>query len=150
MAEKKKTEEAKRETQARTELIAVRLDQIGQRPELYCHRDPEALSDAKLKLFAEQLIREGLQVPIEVVDEPAGAPKPYTLLKGYRRVGGLHLAARMNTPGFTPDMEIPAFRVLDATPQDLVARSVSDNENRQNLSVQSNSWPPRLRDTRTR
>jgi hypothetical protein len=135
VTEKKKAEEAKRETQARTELIAVRLDQIGQRPELYCHRDKEAFGAERLKLFAEQLIREGVQVPIEVVDEPAGAPKPFTLVKGHRRVAALHLCVQMKAPGFTPNMEIPAFRVLDATPQDLLTRSVSDNEARLSLTV---------------
>jgi ParB-like chromosome segregation protein Spo0J len=135
MSEKKKTEEARRETQARTELITVRLDQIGERREQFCHRDKAVFDPSRLKLFAEQLIREGLQVPIEVVDEPPGAPNPFLLVKGHRRVAALNLCVRMKAPGFTPDMEVPAFRVLDATLKDLLTRSVSDNEARLNLSV---------------
>lgn len=135
MAEKTKAEEARRETQARTELITVRLDQIGERREQFCHRDKSAFDPSRLKLFAEQLIREGLQVPIEVVDEPPEAPNPFLLVKGHRRVAALNLCVRMKAPGFTPDMEIPAFRVLDATLKDLLTRSVSDNEARLNLSV---------------
>jgi hypothetical protein len=135
MTEKKKAEEAKRETQARTELIAVRLDQIGERREQFCHRDKAAFDPARLKLFAEQLIREGLQVPIEVVDEPPENDKPFTLVKGHRRVAALRLCVQMKAPGFTSDLEVPAFRVLDATLTDLLTRSVSDNEARLNLSV---------------
>lgn len=137
MAQKKRTEaeEAKRETQARTDLIRVRLDQLGERREDFCHRDKVAFTDGKLKSFAEQLIREGLQVPVEVVAEPKDAPKPYLLVKGHRRAAALRLCAKMKAPGFAEDMEIPAFLVKDATPSDLLCRSLADNEARLGLSV---------------
>jgi hypothetical protein len=48
-------------------------------------------------------------------------------------VAACRILAGRNTTGFTADMEVEAFEVLDATPQDLLVRSVMDNQIRLNL-----------------
>ena len=75
----------------------------------------------------KSLTLEGLQVPIEV--DPDGV-----VLKGHRRVTAMRELARLNTPNFAEDMEIDAIRVLDATPEDMLVRSIADNCQRRDLS----------------
>jgi ParB-like chromosome segregation protein Spo0J len=122
-----------RATQAQTRAVTVRLSDFLLKPELYSHRDPEDLSDReRLKPLMDSLVTEGLQNPVEFSRDAKGRPVP---TKGHRRISAMRQLAKENTPGFTEDMMVPAVEVLDATPQDLLCRSVSDNVVRKNLTM---------------
>lgn len=132
MARKTKQEEAIRpEAAVSTELIRIKLSDIREDRELYCHRDAASLEPNSIKLFAEQILREGLQTLLEVTVRDGVT----TLIKGHRRVAALKELARTNQHGYSLDMEVPAFRVVDADLVTLLVRSVSDNENRKNYDA---------------
>jgi ParB-like chromosome segregation protein Spo0J len=129
--ENKEPEILSRMSAATTKRTTVRLDKITFDTDRYCHRDPEALGYESLQSLMDSLTLEGLQVPIEVfIDENGNI----VLLKGHRRVYAHLGLADKNAPGFTRDMEIEAIEVADATPVDLLVRSVSDNEVRLSLT----------------
>lgn len=129
-AEKKVNEVVTRIGKTRTVLIKVRLHEITDDPERYRHRDPEDLKEASLESLSQSVTQEGLQVLPEVARDEDGR---LVLIKGHRRIEVLRLLARKNTPGYTLDMEVEVLEVLDATPQDLLVRSISDNEVRKSL-----------------
>jgi hypothetical protein len=124
------TEILSRATSATTKRTTVRLDELVFDLDRYCHRDPEALSEESLAPLLQSLILEGLQVPIEFY---VNAKKQKEVVKGHRRVSALRINADKNEPGFTRDLEVEAIEVEGATPQDLLVRSISDNEVRINL-----------------
>jgi hypothetical protein len=120
-----------RETQATTRLVQIPLDQFVLHPERYCHRDPEELTEGRLKPLMESLVNQGIQVPVEFYKDDKGQP---ILDKGFRRITGMRLLAAQHTPNFVPNMMVDALEVIGATPQDLVLRSIMDNVARKTLS----------------
>jgi hypothetical protein len=122
-----------RATQAETRPTTERLSDFQLKPESFYHRDQAELADPdRLKPLMDSLAVEGLQTPVELFRGPDGKPVP---TKGHRRISAMRQLAKQNTPGFTPDMLVAALEVLNATPQDLLCRSVSDNTVRQNLTM---------------
>jgi hypothetical protein len=130
----KKVQEIYCETKAKQRLIQVRLDQIKVLDDLYCHRSGNYKDPVKNKdfaLFVAQIKRDGrIQVPIEVVKSGRG----WVLIRGHRRVAACFYLAGQNQPGFSEEMALDAVEVYDADEQDLLIRSVSDNENRLSLT----------------
>jgi hypothetical protein len=114
--------------QAKSELIFLRLGQIVLRPDLYCHRPAEELTEDRLASLMESIRTEkGIQVPVEVAYGPDGLP---VLTRGYRRISAARLLADQRVAGFSLDMPVPAVVVRGLSDQDLLVRSVLDNENR--------------------
>ena len=124
--DKNKPEILERATAAETKRTHVRLDELAFDTERYCHRESESLKEENLTSLLNSLTLEGLQVPVEYFEDVATKKK--VLTKGHRRVSALRILANKNTPGFAEDMEVEAIQVLKATPQDLLVRSVADNE----------------------
>jgi ParB-like chromosome segregation protein Spo0J len=136
MANDKTTKETEpeileRASQAITKRCKARLDEVAFDTDRYCHRDEDALTADNLKTLMDSLVLEGLQVPIEFHVDGEGKK---VLVKGHRRVTACRLLADKNTPGFSRDMEVDAIQVQNATVEDLLIRSVADNEVRLNLS----------------
>src|SRR3954463_6268352 len=101
-----------RATQAETRPATIRLSEFLLKPEVYSHRDPEDLTDRdRLKPLMDSLVTEGLQNPVEFYRDAGGRPVP---TKGHRRISAMLQLASENTPGFAPDMAVPAVEVLDA------------------------------------
>jgi hypothetical protein len=114
--------------QSDTRLVFVRLGDILLRPELYCHRMADELTAAKLEGLMESIRTErGIQVPVEVHYNADGKPE---LVRGYRRTTSATLLAGQEVEGFSLDMLVPAVVVSGLSAQDLLVRSVLDNENR--------------------
>jgi ParB-like chromosome segregation protein Spo0J len=126
----KEPEILERATSAETRRTRVRLSDLTFDTDRYCHRAEEALKEENLEDLLKSLTLEGLQVPVEYFSAPGGRK---VVTKGHRRVTACRILAARNTPGFTEDMEVEAIEVLGATPQDLLVRSVADNEVRLNL-----------------
>ena len=57
------------------------------------------------------------------------------VVKGHRRIIAMRELAKRNTPGFSANMPVEAIEVVNATPKDLLCRSVADNTNRNNFTV---------------
>jgi ParB-like chromosome segregation protein Spo0J len=129
-SKKKEPEILKRATSAESRRTRVRLSELKLDTERYCHRHPDALLEKNLEDLLNSLTLEGLQVPVEYFQAPEGRK---VVTKGHRRVTACRILAGRNTPGFTEDMEIEAIEVVGATPQDLLIRSVADNQVRLNL-----------------
>src|SRR5207253_1837144 len=55
--------------------------------------------------------------------------------KGNRRISAMRMAASENVPGFTANMPVEAIQVVNATPQDLLCRSVADNVIRKSYTL---------------
>lgn len=128
--EKKGSEQLERATHAIMQRTSVSLNQLKIDLERFCHRDPAALDQENLQGLMKSLIQEGQQVPIEFfVDEK----NDKIVIKGSRRTTAMRLLADKNTAGFTHDMQVEAIEVRNATPQDLLVRSIADNEVRLNL-----------------
>lgn len=127
MAKEKEEPRLERVTTARTERTVIRLNEVKLLPEKYSHRNANELSTDKLKPLMQSLVLDGLQVPIEI--DPQNV-----ILKGHRRVAAMRELARVNTPNFAEDLEVPALRVLDATPEDMLVRSIADSCQRTGLS----------------
>lgn len=125
--EKKVVEILSRESKATTKRTKVKLDEI--KTSVYCHRPEEELED--LTTLEESLTLEGLQVPLEYFINEDGQN---VLLKGHRRLKAMRNLADKNVPGFSRDMEVEAIEVDNASPVDLLIRSISDNEVRLNLN----------------
>ena len=119
-----------RATSAETRRTNVRLSDLKKDTDRYFHRPSAALEEKDLDSLLKSLTLEGLQVPVEFFRDGVGTAY---LTKGHRRVAACRILAGRNTPGFTEDMEVEAIEVLGATPQDLLVRSVADNEVRLNL-----------------
>jgi ParB-like chromosome segregation protein Spo0J len=117
-------------TDATTEWCTVKLDEVVVDPDAYCHRDAKDLEPEPLAPLSDSIAREGLQTPIEVVRREGQV----LLVKGHRRVQALRCLAERGQEGFTHDMEVPALEVLGASNQDLLLRSVLDNEVRRNFT----------------
>jgi hypothetical protein len=121
-----------RESQATTRRTSIPLDRFILYRELYCLRDGEELNvEDRLKALKISLTTEGLQSPVEFVLDANGQP---VLVKGFRRISAMRSLARDNVPGFTASMPVEADEVLNATPQDLLCRAVSDNTIRKSYS----------------
>lgn len=126
------TDSVKLCTNVTTEAIKIGLDHIVFDVDHFCHRDPAALDATNLKPMMDSLVKETLQVPIEVFPDQDD-PFKFYLVKGHRRVQAHKLLAEKNTPGFTNTMDLNAIVLMNYTPQDLLVRSISDNEVRLNL-----------------
>jgi hypothetical protein len=117
--------------QIKTELVFLRLGDILLRPEEFCHRLKEELADDRVAGLMESVrIEKGIQVPVEVYYNADGQP---VLVKGYRRVTSARNLAEQNVAGFSMDMPVPAVVVSGLSAQELLVRSVLDNENRKSL-----------------
>jgi ParB-like chromosome segregation protein Spo0J len=127
---RKESEILERVTQATSQRTKVHLNELVIDPERFCHRKKEALTEANLKELMDSLVLEGLQVPIEYY---VHGPGRKVLIKGHRRISACQILAGKNTPGFTADMELEAIEVQGASTEDLLIRSVADNEIRRNL-----------------
>jgi hypothetical protein len=122
-----------RATKAVIRATTVPLNEFVLKPELYCHRDPEELSDIdRLKPLMDSLIIEGLEHPPEFFRDPDGKP---VVDQGHRRISAMRELARQNTPGFSETMPVEAIEVVNATPQDLLCRSVAENINRKTYNL---------------
>ena len=120
----------KRVTTAKRVQKTARLDELVMQPELFCHRGPKGLEEANVSDLFDSLIMEGLQVPIEYYVDKDGRK---IVTKGHRRITACRILARMNTPNFSLDMEIPAIEVTDAPLPDLLVGSVGDNIKRKTI-----------------
>lgn len=129
MGEEKKEapEFLERATQATTRPVTVPLDEFLQKRDLYCHRDDSELEEPALRSLMDSLVVEGLHDPIPFFRDSDGKPVP---TGGHRRLTSMGILADRNTPGFSNKMLVPAIEILNASPQDLLCRSVSDNCNR--------------------
>jgi ParB-like chromosome segregation protein Spo0J len=123
--------ELKRESRSRAEPVTLRLNEIRIDKDRFCHRDPPALEEKNLKPLMESLVLEGQLEAVEVFLDA----DQYTLIRGHRRITAMRKLAEQNMPGFTADMPVRAHLVTDASPADLIVRSVGDNMNRSNLAV---------------
>jgi hypothetical protein len=122
-----------RATKAATHHASVPLNKFVLRPELYCFRDPEELNDeSRLMPLLNLLVVEGMQTPVEFFFDSEGNP---VTTKGHRRISAMRLAAKKNMPGFTDAMVVQALEVRNASPQDLLCRSVGDNTIRKDFSL---------------
>ena len=126
------------ETQAKQRLIKLRLSDIKVEKQVFCHRlgKYDNPKNRAFATFVDQIKRDGcIQVPLEVVrSSDRSADRKWTLIRGHRRVAACLYLAGQNQPGFAADMELEAYEVFDADDKDLLIRSVSDNENRRNLT----------------
>lgn len=128
----KPTELLERAMAATSRRCTVPLNEFSMLPERYCHRPEEELSPEKLELFLDSLVLEGgVRVPVVFFTD---AQKNKVLISGHRRIQGCKILVERNEPHFTAEMSIEAIEMLGASPLDLLVHSVSDNENRQNLS----------------
>lgn len=127
----KKTKVLMRESGATTVRIKVPLCDIGLDPERFCHRDPENLTEEKLQSLMNSRATEGPQNDIEVYRAPDGQ---MVATKGHRRLLADRFLARNQVAGFTEDMEIEVVEVQNATPLELMIRSLADNEVRESLT----------------
>jgi ParB-like chromosome segregation protein Spo0J len=125
-----KPKELTRVSNVTMKRVKVRLDLIVMDPDRFCHRNQDALKADSLKSLMDSLITEGMQVPIEGYFDKQGR---FVVVKGHRRVSSLLLLVQKNTPSFTADMEVDAIELENYTQQDLLVRSIADNEVRLNL-----------------
>lgn len=114
-----------------TKRRTVRLSDLKMNTDRYCHRQHEELDEKVLEPLMDSLVLEGLRQPVTIYTDSQGNE---ILIGGHRRVSGLRFLARRNQSGFSEDMEIEAIEIIGATAQDHLVQSVSDNENRKNLS----------------
>ena len=128
--ETKAPEILERATQATMQRTRVHLNDLVMDTDRFCHRKAATLNEEGLKDLMDSLVLEGLQVPVEYFSDTRGRK---VLVKGHRRVTACKLLAGRNTPGFKEDMDVEAIEVQGATPEDLLIRSVADNEIRLNL-----------------
>ena len=109
--------------------IKVRLDQVVMEPERYSHRRSQAFKEENLQSLMDSLVLEGMQVPIEGFFDDQGR---FVVVKGHRRVRAHQLLVGQHKPGFLDEMELEAVEVANASPQDLLCRSIGDNVARLN------------------
>jgi hypothetical protein len=133
MADDKKPPEApERATHATTRPTTVRLNEFVLKPASYCHRDPEDLVDRdRLGALKDSLTVEGLLNAVEFFRDPDGKP---VVTRGHRRISAMRQLAKENRAGFSDDMPVEAVEVVNASEQDLLCRSVSDNANREDYT----------------
>lgn len=130
--DKPQTENLKLATLVTSKHIKITLDQIVVDMDRYCHRDPASLDENALQPLMASLVLERMQVPIEGYFEPNHSGR-FVLVKGHRRVQSHRYLVQKNTPDFRDDMELDAIALDNYTPQDLLVRSIADNEVRLNL-----------------
>lgn len=130
MSGEKKNEVIIRAGKAKTRTIKVRLHEITEDPDRYRHRASDDLTEASLEPLTQSVAQEGPQVLVEVFRDGQGR---WVVIKGHRRIAVFRLLASKNTPGYSFDMEIEVLEVYDADAQDLLVRSISDNEVRKSL-----------------
>jgi ParB-like chromosome segregation protein Spo0J len=111
--------------------IKVLLNKIRMDVGRYCHREAGVFEEKNLEALMNSLTAEGLQVPIEGYVDKEGY---FVVIKGHRRVKALLLLAAKNIPGFTVDMDVEAIELGNYTPEDLMVRSIVDNERRRLLT----------------
>jgi hypothetical protein len=118
---------------ATTRPTTVPLKDFVLRPARYCHRAPEELEDRdRLGALKDSLTGEGLLNPVEFFRDPDGKP---VVTRGHRRISAMRQLAAENRAGFGDDMPVEAVEVVNASEQDLLCRSVSDNANRQDYTL---------------
>ncbi len=112
----------------------IRFNQIALATDAYCHRDNEKLKPEKLEDLAASLAQEGQQTPLIVVQ---GKGDQFRLIAGHRRYYALKKASEDQLPGCSLDMEVLVTVMEQGEGQsekdfeeDVLVRSVSDNENR--------------------
>jgi ParB-like chromosome segregation protein Spo0J len=119
------------QTKARTERKEFRLGDFVTLPDVYCHRDADALKREAVGGLMDSLALEGLNTALEVVLDEKKRP---VIIKGHRRLAAMRFLVEDNHPRFKPETKVRADVVLDATEEDLLLRSVLDNETRKNLN----------------
>lgn len=93
----------------------------------YSHRSKEKFSPQALHDVIESLRAEKQLEPIQVVKTAKG----WIVIAGHRRLAAFHYLANLGkTPGFSPNTEVHALELIGASKEDLLVRSVADNENR--------------------
>lgn len=112
----------------------IRFDQIKLEQESYCHRQNDKLGPVKLQGLATSLAQEGQQTPLICIK---GGGESYTLVAGYRRFCAIRKGIEESLPGCREDMEVLVTIIEkgegqsdDEFQEDVLVRSVSDNENR--------------------
>src|SRR5260370_14390092 len=100
MAEERKPPDVpERATKAVTGPMTVPLNEFVLKPELYCHRDPEDLTNRdRLLPLMDSLTVEGLLNPVEIFRDPDGKP---VVTKGHRRISAMRQLAKKKSAGFT-------------------------------------------------
>ena len=128
------TNKTRRFASCRNVQKTIRFDQIALATEAYCHRDNEKLKAEKLEGLAASLAQEGQQTPLIVVQ---GEKDQFQLIAGHRRYYALKKASEDQLPGCSLDMEVLVTVITQGEGQsdkdfqeDVLVRSVSDNENR--------------------
>jgi ParB-like chromosome segregation protein Spo0J len=119
-----------RATEAETSRAKVTLRDLAFDTDRYYHRETEDLGEKRLEGLLKSLTLEGLLVPVEFSADQKGRK---VVINGHRRVAACRILAARNVPGFNDSMELEALEVRNATPQDLLVRSVADNEVRLSL-----------------
>lgn len=109
-----------RNTQARMKPTKVRFNELVLDPARFCHR-LETKPDENL---ARSLATEGQNTPFKFFIDEGGNK---TLVGGNLRHGGIGVNIERNLPGFTADMEVDAIQILNATEEDLLIISLTDN-----------------------
>ncbi len=139
----------RRQAHSTRRQISLRLVQVRLDKDKYCHRDDNDLEPDKLSGLSTSLVQEGPQTPMVVVATKAeieceGEQLPvYLLVSGHRRHAALKEAVRQNLDPerIFESMQIDATEVVQGSDQtdpdfeiDLLVASVTDNEQRKNLT----------------
>ena len=143
----KNNQQRQRYNNSRNETIEICFKQITVDKSVnLCHRDEEVLKPEKLEDLSTSLIQEGLATPMTVYDSgqtienEEGMPIPvYTLVSGHRRFRALQQAVtnRLDLDRIHDNMRLSVVVMVpgdaqpqDAFNQDVLVRSVTENEQR--------------------
>ena len=143
----KSNQQRQRYNNSRNETIEISFKQITVDKSVnLCHRDEEVLKPEKLEDLSTSLIQEGLATPMTVYDSGQtmenedGMPIPvYTLISGHRRFRALQQAItnRLDLNLIHDNMRLSVVVMVpgdaqpqDAFNQDVLVRSVTENEQR--------------------
>jgi len=138
MADEKKVPDGPGRPPPKTKPVSVQLKDLpdfsDEKTPLdeYCHRHRDKLSEAYLAEVAESLREEKQLEPVQTAKNDRGK---WELVTGHRRIAGMYILAKRGVPGFSLDMPVAALEVIGASPEDLLVRSVADNEVRQKLDA---------------
>ena len=101
----------------------VRLDQLVEGAVPFCHEDLATLPPDDLDDLMIDLVRHGLPDDLEFFVDDKGRK---VVVRGHRWIRACRLLAVQALDGFSPDMVIEAWQVIDATPDELLLRSTED------------------------
>jgi ParB-like chromosome segregation protein Spo0J len=131
MAQEKKAPggpERKPQQGAETRLVTIKFSELpdpGKEADEYGNRSlPQYQEEANGELL-ESIRLHGLLDPPFVVK---GQDGKWRIVGGHRRVAMLYVLARRNVPKFSMDMPVQCLELVDASPLELVIRSIAGNE----------------------